>query len=460
MLTRRPSLQLRAAAIFVAVFATVFVAGFVLFSWRSLAAGGERHHAGPTIALSLAADAVRLHGDTLVLPDDGALADIARANPHFWLFADIAGHHYRHGDVPAAAERLLVGDGSGLGIARFHVRGIDRPLSDASVVRQGGALFAAGGIDPSTITLAHALHYLFREGLLLIVVGVGVVATTALLVAVPLLTAALRPLVADAVAVGPDDPDHRIGERRVPGELLPLVRSFNAALDRLSDELGRRRRFVTDVAHELRTPLAIVSLQAEALPPGPARTELQRVVTRMVHLVGQMLDVERLSLAARRPATIDLVALAKDVVGEMAPLAIASGYELGLRAPACPVQVPADANAITRALTNLVANAVAHGGGRGEISVIVGGDATVDVVDEGPGVPLALRGHLFEPFSRERWDRDGCGLGLHLTREIMRAHGGDAELLESTRGAAFRLRFARSDAPSLTSAGTRAGMPG
>ena len=174
MLNRRPSLKLRAAAIFVAVFATVFVAGFVLFSWRSLAAGGERHHAGPTIALSLAADAVRLHGDTLVLPDDGALADIARANPHFWLFADIAGHHYRHGDVPAAAERLLVGDGSGLGIARFHVRGIDRPLSDASVVRQGGALFAAGGIDPSTITLAHALHYLFREGLLLIVVGVGV----------------------------------------------------------------------------------------------------------------------------------------------------------------------------------------------------------------------------------------------------------------------------------------------
>ena len=173
MLNRRPSLKLRAAAIFVAVFATVFVAGFVLFSWRSLAAGGERHHAGPTIALSLAADAVRLHGDTLVLPDDGALADIARANPHFWLFADIAGHHYRHGDVPAAAERLLVGDGSGLGIARFHVRGIDRPLSDASVVRQGGALFAAGGIDPSTITLAHALHYLFREGLLLIVVGVG-----------------------------------------------------------------------------------------------------------------------------------------------------------------------------------------------------------------------------------------------------------------------------------------------
>ncbi|MFL5237692.1 MAG: sensor histidine kinase, partial [Rhizomicrobium sp.] len=61
--------------------------------------------------------------------------------------------------------------------------------------------------------------------------------------------------------------------------------------------------------------------------------------------------------------------------------------------------------------------------------------------DEGPGVPLSIRNTLFEPFCRGRWDRDGCGLGLHLTREIMRAHGGDVSLLPTASGAAFRLEF-------------------
>ena len=157
-----------------------------------------------------------------------------------------------------------------------------------------------------------------------------------------------------------------------------------------------------------------------------------------------MLDVERLSLSGRERSLLDLAAVARDVVADLAPTAIKSGYDLSLDAPDAPVIVDGDAHAISRAITNLLANAITHGGGAGSISVIVRADWTVDVVDDGPGVPAALEGRLFEPFSRGSQNAEGCGLGLHLTREIMRAHAGDVRLVPGQRGSTFRLSFGSS----------------
>ena len=270
---------------------------------------------------------------------------------------------------------------------------------------------------------------------------IAILVFLAMLIALPLFSRALRPITAEAGALHPQDSDRRLSEQKAPRELLPLVRAFNAALDRLASELGRRKRFVADVAHELRTPLAVLSLRVEALKEGESKEELRSGVGRLSHLVAQMLDLERLSLAGRQRASIDLVAAARDVVADLAPMALKSGYDLSLDAPAMPVTVTGDPHAIERAVTNLVGNAIAHGGGGGNIHVIVGTDRTVDVVDEGPGVPPSLRPRLFEPFCRESSNYEGCGLGLHLTREIMRAHGGDIRLLLTDRGARFRLEF-------------------
>ena len=124
-----------------------------------------------------------------------------------------------------------------------------------------------------------------------------------------------------------------------------------------------------------------------------------------------------------------------------APLAVSNGYELSFSAAAPHLFVDGDPHAIGRAIANLLGNAVAHGGGAGLIQLQVGGDGSVDVIDQGAGVPAEAHERIFEPFRRERWDRDGCGLGLHLVREIMRAHGGTACVVRSAQGAAFRLSF-------------------
>jgi signal transduction histidine kinase len=158
-----------------------------------------------------------------------------------------------------------------------------------------------------------------------------------------------------------------------------------------------------------------------------------------------MLDLERLSVSAQKRVSFDLVAVARDAVADLTPLAIPKGYDLSLTDPGAAVTASGDVQAATRALTNLIGNAIAHSGGTGAIIVCVGADRTITVADEGPGIAQELAPRLFEPFSRGHSDTDGSGLGLHLTREIMSAHGVDVCLIPTGRGAMSRLRFPQPD---------------
>jgi signal transduction histidine kinase len=120
----------------------------------------------------------------------------------------------------------------------------------------------------------------------------------AMLIALPILSRA-EAACRRSGSILPQEPARRLDEEKAPRELLPLVRGFNAALDRLASELGRRKRFIADAAHELRTPLAVVALRVEALEDETDKQELRRGLGRLVHLVSQMLDIERLSLSGR-----------------------------------------------------------------------------------------------------------------------------------------------------------------
>jgi two-component system, OmpR family, sensor histidine kinase TctE len=306
---------------------------------------------------------------------------------------------------------------------------------------QGVVKIAAGGVEPSSITFGAWLAFFAREGFILIPLIVGLFTLLGGLVAIPIVVRSIRPTARAAAALDPADLDMRLPDKKVVKELQPLVAAVNAALDRLTAAFQRRKRFIADVAHELRTPLAILTMHVEALPKGKVKVDLQRSVFRLGQMVGQMLDAERLALAGRRREAFDLVELGREAVAGIAPVAVANGYELGFSAATPRLCLEGDPHAIARALANLLGNAVAHGGGAGMIQLRVGGDGSVEVADEGPGIPVEAHERIFEPFSRERWDRDGCGLGLHLVREIMRAHGGTVGVVGSAEGAVFRLQF-------------------
>jgi len=237
---------------------------------------------------------------------------------------------------------------------------------------------------------------------------------------------------------------HRRGTRlslaNVPAEIAPLVSAVNDALARLDQGYARQKRFVADAAHELRTPIAILNTRLEALPPGPDKTRLLQDVARLATLAEQLLDIQRLDQNHHRFTPVDLAALGQSVTADLAPLAIAAGYEIAFDAEPGRIETVGDRAAIERALTNLVQNAIQHGGHHGKISISVNRAAIIEVSDQGSGIPPDQRSSIFEPFYRlQQLDR-GAGLGLNLVREIAELHGGDVAVLDNPAGGAcFRL---------------------
>jgi two-component system OmpR family sensor kinase len=288
-----------------------------------------------------------------------------------------------------------------------------------------------------------------------------------LLVALPLLAAliwfvvgrGLAPLTGLARSVAARGPGalEALPETNVPEEVRPLVASLNDLLARLGRALERERAFIGDAAHELRTPLAAVALQLQVLervPQGPEREQalgrLRTGVERSTRLVQQLLQLARQDSAAaeRAPTRVDLAAVAREVVVEQAPQAQARGIDLGLDASAAELE--GDAEGLRVALGNLVDNAIRHTPSGGKVDVRVsgaGGEIVAEVVDTGPGIPLAERERVFDRFHRGGGAQgSGSGLGLAIVREIARRHGAAVELGDGDddgRGLRARLRFGR-----------------
>ena len=136
------------------------------------------------------------------------------------------------------------------------------------------------------------------------------------------------------------------------------------------------------------------------------------------------------------------MAIARGVIVDLAPMAFSAGYEMSFEPERETILATGDRTAIERAVTNLVQNAIEHGGRAGKITVGVTTPAVIEVRDEGDGVPLSERERVFEPFYRLRPQDHGAGLGLNLVQEIMQLHGGRIEILDGKPGGAcFRMIF-------------------
>lgn len=231
--------------------------------------------------------------------------------------------------------------------------------------------------------------------------------------------------------------------QRVPQEIAPLVQAFNQTLARLAQGYDRHNRFLTDAAHELRTPIAILRTRAELLTKEPQSERLLQDIERLSHLAQQLLDHQMLERPADEHQVVDLTELGRRVTADFAPLAIEAGYDLAFEPPPKD-RVCAEANGsqIERALANLVRNAIDHGGGSGTITVAVDGSGGIEVRDEGPGIPPEERENVFQPFYRLQPQSRGAGLGLNLARQIAELHGGTVRILDGAwRGARLRMEL-------------------
>ncbi|KJF70548.1 sensor histidine kinase [Agrobacterium arsenijevicii] len=251
---------------------------------------------------------------------------------------------------------------------------------------------------------------------------------------------ALSSIARTAESIDIDRRGYRLPDDDIPREVQPLVHAVNGALKRLDDGYERHKRFILDAAHELRTPVAILQTRVETLLDGPARSRILADASRIAVLAEQLLDLQRLGGQKAPLIPLDLVNLCRSVVADMAPLAISQGYEISFEPEEEPILALADEASLQRALMNIVQNAIEHGGNRGTITIKVAVNRVIDICDEGNGIAEADRELVFDAFHRLKPKDRGTGLGLNLVQEIVRYHGGEISISDSTTGGAcFRI---------------------
>lgn len=266
----------------------------------------------------------------------------------------------------------------------------------------------------------------------------------------------LRPLRRVADQVGGRDPGHLepLPDRGTPVELRPLVDALNALLARLREAFARERQFTADAAHELRTPLAGLRVQAEVArgteDPAVRAAALAGViggVDRAARLVEQLLALARLDPERTRVkcTRVALAEVGEEVLADLFPLARQHGVELALEdAPVPGIAVDGEHAALYALLRNLVDNALRHSPAGGQVTVTVGctdGRPWLAVSDQGPGIPVAERDQVFRRFYRGAAERGaaGAGLGLAIVQRLAELHQAEVRLADGPGGRGLRV---------------------
>ena len=250
----------------------------------------------------------------------------------------------------------------------------------------------------------------------------------------------------------------------VPQEVAPLVSSINDLLSRLKVSLTTQKRFLADAAHQLKTPLAGLRMQAELaqreIDPVEIRGSLQQIArssTRATHTVNQLLALARAETTGRSlpNESIELSRLVRGVVQESVPRALEHGIDLGFEGPEETPEnclIVGNPTLLQEMVRNLVDNAINYTGRGGVVTVRVlldrfSGVQVLQVEDDGPGIPENERAFVLQPFYRALGTNvDGSGLGLAIVQEIAQQHGAtvsmeDAHAERSPRGLRASVRF-------------------
>ncbi len=248
---------------------------------------------------------------------------------------------------------------------------------------------------------------------------------------------------ADEVAARSAESLHPIALASQPPELHHLVGAVNDLMARLGQVLTQQRNFLADAAHELRTPMTALRLQAQLLERAqePAQraaalAELRDGIERTQRLMERLLQLARLApdAPATRAESVDLSVLVRDCVARFSGRAEHAGIDLGATSQAAPV-VAGDPQQLAMLLDNLVENALRHTarGGRVDVAALREGDAPgLAVTDSGTGIPPAERERVFDRFYRGANAAGyGSGLGLAIVRAVAQRHGARVGLADA-----------------------------
>lgn len=240
-------------------------------------------------------------------------------------------------------------------------------------------------------------------------------------------------------------------ETRRPGPLAAVSASFNRMAESLEAEDERRRRFIADIGHELRTPMTVIRGEIEAVLDGVHPPESLGNVVDEVDVIDRLLDdlrVLAMTEAGRlrlEPEATDLADLARDVLASYSGRLNDQGVTGEVVAATEMAEVEVDPLRMHQVLSNLVRNALDQMPDGGDLKVTVRteqGATVIDVADSGPGIDQADGGMIFERFVRAR-DSSGSGLGLSISRDLVEAHGGTLTASNAPGGGAvFTVRLA------------------
>lgn len=240
-----------------------------------------------------------------------------------------------------------------------------------------------------------------------------------------------------------------LDDRRVPSELQPLVTALNDYVARLERHMSAHSRFIADASHQMRTPLAVLNTQVtyalrneDPQLKNEALKGIRRGVQNGMRLVNQLLaftEAEADVGPHTQKQAVNISQAVREVFESLALLAEAKQIDLGFEAAQQPILVLANQHLLVTLIGNLVDNAIRY--------IPVGGIVTVSIVqtpqgatilrveDNGPGIPVAEREHVFERFYRlSGSELDGCGLGLAIVRELAEPCGAGIELSTASGG--------------------------
>lgn len=284
----------------------------------------------------------------------------------------------------------------------------------------------------------------------------------------------LRPLRDLARDIGNRTPDD-LAPVEITGqhaELNLLADAFNQQLARVRRLIAREREFVQDAAHELRTPMAVIAVNAHAV--ANARTAEERAaaearlhsgLSRTSHLIEQLLVLARLDVAGRSDMALrDVVSLVKDDLARAGPSAVTKDIELSLEAPDS-LNAPVEIHTLSSIVGNLVENALRYGHNGGRVAVILEANKegwSLRVEDDGIGIPVADRARVFERFYRgDHYEVPGTGLGLAIVQTAAARLGGTVSVGDGLggRGCGFKVQFSRARVRELPAAAAATVVP-